>query len=301
MGIDSNPALPRVFAALCTPIDDLGRPDLATFDCVIDFVMEGGVEGVVLGGATSEFPHFSIDERAELIRRAVEKMAGRGPVIANVGTSSAISTIELARRAADAGCAALLLSMPHFFRYTQDDLAAYCEAVCSSVPAPFLLYNLPAFSTPIEPATALRLLETIPNLVGMKDSSGDAANLGFLAPEVAETGCVLFAGHDSLLLDALRAGWHGVVSGVACFAPEVVTSVLRSHRAGNDAEASVHQNILDSLVRNVVSPLPTPWGIRLGLAARGMETGPPHIPLSASRRHQIVEVRSWLADWASRA
>jgi 4-hydroxy-tetrahydrodipicolinate synthase len=293
-----NSPLPAVFAALCTPIDELGRPDLAAFDRVIDFVMERGVGGVVIGGATAEFPHFGIEDRAMLIRRAVERMAGRGPVIANVGTSSIFSTLELARHAVDAGCAALLLAMPYYFPYTQDDLAAFCETVCAGVTAPFLLYNLPAFTTPIEVPTALRLFETIPNLIGIKDSSGDAANLTPLAEACGERKPMLFAGHDMLVLDALRAGWDGVISGIACFAPELVAAVVRSFRAGAAAQASDHQTTLNGLIRKAVAPLPTPWGVRLGLAARGIATGPLHLPLSPARRQQIDEIRAWLAEWA---
>jgi dihydrodipicolinate synthase/N-acetylneuraminate lyase len=294
-----NPPLPAIFAALCTPIDDHGRPDFATFDRVADFVMERGVEGIVLGGATAEFPHFSVEDRCALVRRAVSRMAGRSPVIANVGSSSLFSTLELARQATDAGCAALLVAMPYYFRYTQDDLIAYCEAICSSVPTPFLLYNLPIFATPIEVPTAARLFETIPNLIGIKDSSGDRTNLAAFASMRDKPDLTLFAGHDAILLDALRAGWHGVVSGVACFAPELVAAVVRSHRAGNETEASDHQTTLDEVMRKVVGPLPTPWGIRLGLAARGIETGPLHMPASLTRRQQIDEIRTWLAGWAA--
>lgn len=294
-----NLPLPAVFAALCTPIDDHGRPDFANFDRVVDFVMERGVEGIVLGGATAEFPHFSVEDRWALIRRAVSRMAGRGPVIANVGTSSIFSTLELARRATDAGCAALLLAMPYYFRYTQDDLIAYCETICSSVSTPFLLYNLPLFATPIEAATAVRLFESIPNLIGIKDSSGDRTNLAVFASVPDKPNLTLFAGHDAILLDALRAGWHGVVSGVACFAPELVAAVVHSHRAGNETEASDHQAALNELMQKVVGPLPAPWGIRLGLVARGVETGPLHMPASHTRRRQIDEIRTWLTGWAA--
>jgi dihydrodipicolinate synthase/N-acetylneuraminate lyase len=294
-----SPKLPAIFAALCTPIDDAGRPDLDTFDRVIDFAMERGVEGVVIGGATAEFPHFGVDDRAALIRRAVKSMAGRGPVIANVGASSVFSTLELARHAADAGCAALLLAMPYYFTYTQDDLFAYCEAVCASVPAPFLLYNLPAFGPSIEVSTALRLFEAIPNLIGIKDSSGDPANLAPLAGAHGGRNLKLVAGNDSLLLDSLRAGWDGVVSGIACFAPEIVAAVVRSFRAGEEQQASDHQTTLNELIRNAVAPLPTPWGVRLGLAARGIATGPLHLPFSPARRQQVDEIRAWLAEWAN--
>jgi 4-hydroxy-tetrahydrodipicolinate synthase len=294
---ETIPQLPSILAALCTPIDDRSRPDLATFNRVLDFVMERGVEGVVLGGATAEFPHFTLDDRAALIDRAVVRMNGRGPVLANVGASSLSATIELAHRAAGSGCAALLLSMPYFFRYAQDDLFAYVEAVCASVNAPFLLYNLPAFTTPIEASTALRLFEAVPNLIGIKDSSGDRANLAPLAA-ARRPGLILFAGYDTLILDALEAGWHGAISGVACFAPEAVAAVVRAFRAGDRAQASTHQAALNELVERAVAPLPTPWGIRLALAIRGIDTGPLHLPLSSVRRPQVEEVRRWLAGWA---
>lgn len=299
MPSDAFPQLPSILAALCTPIDESGRPDLAIFDRVIDFVMDRGVEGIVLGGATSEFPHFSIDERAALIDRAIARMNGRGPVLANVGASSIHSTVHLAQRAAGSGCAALLLSMPYFFRYTQDDLVAYCERVCASVDTPFLLYNLPAFATPIEVSTVLHLFKTVPNLIGIKDSSGDKANIAALSAS-PESRPLLFAGYDKLILDALKAGWHGVISGVACFAPEAVVAVARAAQAGDESVASGHQARLNDLIDKVVAPLPTPWGIRLGLAARGIDTGPLHLPISPARSKQVDEIRAWLADWAAR-
>jgi len=214
------------------------------------------------------------------------------------GNSAVFSTVELARRAADAGCAALLLSMPYFYRYTQDDIAAYCETVCASVPASFLLYNLPEFGAPLETPTALSLFEAIPNLIGMKDSSGDFANLAPLVMAPARS--LLFAGNDSLLLDALRTGWHGAISGVACFAPELVNALVRSHRAGDAQGASDHQTTLNELIRSAIAPLPAPWGIRLGLEARSMATGPLHMSLSAARQRQVAEIRGWLAEWSNR-
>jgi 4-hydroxy-tetrahydrodipicolinate synthase len=291
--------LPANFAALCTPIDDRGGLDLATFDRIVDFVMTGGAEGVVIGGATSEFPHFTVEQRGTLIRRAVERVAGRGPVLANIGTSSVLSTIELARAAADAGCAALLLPMPYFFRYTQEDLIAYCEAVCASVSAPFLLYNLSSFTTPIEIPTAIRLLEAIPNMIGMKDSSGNAAHLVPLAEACSPRGLTLFAGYDTLILDAMRAGWNGAISGVACFAPELVAAAIRSYSAGDDSKSAALQAQINELVAKVIAPLPSPWGIRLGLAARGIATGPLHLPISPARARQIDTIRAWLAEWTS--
>lgn len=287
-----------VLAALITPIDQRGRVDLDAFERIIDFVLDRGVDGIVVGGATAEYPHFSLDDRVGLAAHAALRAGGRAKVLASVGTSSIHTTLQLARRAADAGCDALLVPMPYFFRYEQQDLAAFCQEVCGSVSTQCFLYNLPSFTNPLEVETAIELLNTVPNLVGIKDSSGQSANLDRLARARPAGGFSLFVGDDSLLLPALKAGWDGVVSGIACFVPELILAVYRAHRGGNAEEAAERQRVLDTLIDQVVK-LPIPWGVRAGLAARGIPNGPMHVPFSPARRQQIEALKRWLAGWAS--
>lgn len=294
-----KPNLPSVLAAVCTPIDGNGGPDLAAFDQVLDFVLERGIEGVVISGATGEYPHFDIGDRAKLAVRAVQRVAGRGKVVVCTGTSSIFSTLQLTRQVADAGCDGLLLPMPYYFRYTQEDLVAYCETVCASVSLPCLLYNLPVFTNPIEVSTALRLFESIPNLGGMKDSSGQVANLAPLATAPGRSEYSLFVGDDNLLLRALQTGWDGVVSGMACFVPELILALHRSYRAGEVEKATSLQAMLAELIQKVVAGLPTPWGVRLGLAMRGVSNGPMPLPFSQARQRQVEEVRDQFTGWAS--
>jgi 4-hydroxy-tetrahydrodipicolinate synthase len=289
--------LSGVFAALITPIDANGRPDMEAFNRVIDFVFERSVDGVVIGGGTAEYPHFDIADRATLAAHAVHRVAGRGMVITCVGTSSIHSTLRLAQSAAGSGSDALLVPMPFFFRYEQDDLASYCETVCASAPLPCLLYNLPSFTNEIEVSTAIRLLKNVPNLIGMKDSSGATGNLGPLGLAHKDAGFSLFVGDDSLLLGALQAGWDGVVSGIACFVPELIGAVYRSYRDGDEAGACAYQATLDVLIEEVVR-LPIPWGVRVGLAVRSVTNGPMHLPPSATRLRQIAELQDWLRNWA---
>ena len=286
-----------VLAALVTPIDDSGGVDFSTFNRVIDFVVDRGVDGVVIGGGTAEYPDFEIDDRVRLAARAVNRMRGQGSVITCVGTSSIHTTLRLAQRAAEAGSDALLIPMPHFFRYEQQDLAAFCEQVCRSVSTPCFLYNLPSFTNGLSVETALQLLESVPNLAGMKDSSGDEGNLEPLARGRQKRAFSLFVGDDSLLLGALRAGWDGVVSGIACFVPELIAAIYRSYRAGNLEQSTAYQATLDDLIEQVVR-LPIPWGVRVGLAARGVPNGPMHVPPSQERRRQMEELGVWLGRWA---
>ena len=287
-----------VFAALITPIDDLGRPDIDAFDCLIDFVIGCGVNGVVIGGATAEYQHLDVGTRAALARQAVKRIAGRGLVITCVGTSSIYSTLSLTKCAVYAGNDALLLPMPYFYRYNQDDLVAYAKTVCASVPTPFLLYNLPSFTSEIRVPTAVRLLKTITNLIGIKDSSGRRNNLEQFGRWRKEYGYEALVGDDILPLDALRSGWNEVVSGIACFVPELIIAEYRSCRAGNTAQAYSYQAMLDRLIHEVIR-LPIPWGIRVGIGERGIPSGPMHLPLSKKRQRQIEHLRTWLRNWAT--
>ena len=284
-------------AALITPIDDLGRPDLDVFDQVIDFVTELGLDGVVIGGATGEYLHFDIEDRLRMSAHAVKRIGGRASVITSVGTSSIHSTLPLAERAAQLGNEALLLPMPYFFRYEQQDLEAFAEKVCGAVDIPFLLYNLPSFTNPIEVGTAIQLLHAVPNLIGMKDSSGQRANLQPLAEARSAGSFSLMVGDDSLLLSAALAGWDGVISGIACFAPELIAAVQRNHCEGNAEEARRLQAMLDEIIEWVVR-LPIPWAVRAGLAVRGIANGPMHLPVSAARARVIREFGEWLEGWA---
>jgi 4-hydroxy-tetrahydrodipicolinate synthase len=286
-----------VFAAAATPIHREGSVDLGSFDRLLDFLAERGMDGMVIGGGTGEYVHLTVEERACLTSRAVKRLGGRAVVMTSVGTSSVHSTIRLARMAADSGSRVLLLPMPYFFRYQQQDLAAFCEEVCRAANVPFLLYNLPGFTNPLDVDTCVDLLTRVPNLSGMKDSSGDPARLGPLAEARNGRNFSLLVGDDSLLLGALEAGWDGVVSGIACFAPELIAAIYRSYRSGATGKAAAYQEALDHLITYIVR-LPIPWGVRAGLAARGIPTGPMHLPVTPERARQMVELQSWLAAWA---
>ncbi|MCC6265690.1 MAG: dihydrodipicolinate synthase family protein [Bryobacterales bacterium] len=296
MRTQTKSSLNGVFAALITPIGEDGRVDFETFDQVANFVLDRKVNGIVLGGGTAEYPHFTVEERAALIRRAVALTAGRGQVLASIGASSIYPTLRLANEAVAAGADALLITMPYFFRYAQEDLAAFTAEVCASVPVPCLLYNLPGFTNPIEVQTAIDLLSSIPNLVGMKDSSGNVAAFGPLAAAAAQNGFRLFVGEDSVILPALRAGWDGIISGIASFAPEIITAIYHSHQEGDQARAEALQSSLAEVIARIVQ-LPIPWAVRTLLAARGIGNGPLHIPLSKHRQDQIGQMLSWFEDW----
>jgi 4-hydroxy-tetrahydrodipicolinate synthase len=292
-------AIAGLFAAVATPVRGDGRIDFDTFDRLIDFLVEAGVSGVCLGGATGEYPHFEIGDRKAIIYRAAGRLPADRALLVGIGGPSMRLTIDLGTIALQSGSRALLLPMPMFFRYEQEDLEAFCTHVSGAVHGPCLLYNLPDFTNAVAPGTVISLLRKGQFIVGIKDSSGEIEHLAAFASARGESPWTLLVGDDRLLHRGLEAGWDGSISGVAGFCPELLVALYRSHVDGRRDEAARLQGLLDELLSQL-APFPTPWGIRIGLAARGIDTGPLPLPVTAARQRQIAAFAEWLPAWLAR-
>jgi len=288
--------LSGIFAALVTPRDRQGRVNYGTFDCLVDFVLERGIDGLVVCGATGEYPHLELKERKKLIARAVKRSPRNMTVMACIGASSIYTTLKLGEHALEAGSRALLLPAPHFFHYEQHDLVTFCKIVARTLQAPCVLYNLPSFTNRFDTDTSIQLLVAEKHIIGIKDSSGDRQSLVRFAQARPKDGFSLIVGHDALIWDALAAGWDGIVSGIACFLPELLVSYYRGFRAG-ESETTCRCRALVHQLTEEINKLPIPWGIRLGLDIRGIPTGPLPLPLSAARKREIAQFRDWLRRW----
>jgi 4-hydroxy-tetrahydrodipicolinate synthase len=288
-----------LFAAVATPIHDDGRFDEAGFDRLVDFLVEAGVDGICIGGATGEYPHFETAERKAVIRRAAERLPPDRSLLVGIGASSPRRTIELGEAAAAVGSRALLVPMPMFFRYEQEDLRVFAAHVSGALTAPCLLYDLPDFTNGLAPTTVLTLLRDEALIVGIKDSSGHEENLTTFAGARQGHDWTLLVGDDRLLHAGLQAGWDGSISGVGGCYPELLVALVKSFRAGHAAESARLQSLLDELIGRL-SVFPTPWGIRIALEARGIPTGPLPLPLTAARCQQIGEFQTWFRGWLSK-
>jgi 4-hydroxy-tetrahydrodipicolinate synthase len=292
-------AIAGLFAAVATPTHEDGRIDGSTFDRLVDFLVEAGVSGICIAGATGEYPHFESADRKMVIRRAAERLPRECALLVGIGAPSMRHAIELGETAMEAGSRALLLPMPMFFRYQQEDLAAFASYVSGALRAPCLLYNLPDFTNGLDADTVVSLLREEEFVVGIKDSSGQAENIE--AFSTARNGEVwtLLVGDDRLLRYGIRSGWNGGISGVAGFCPELLVALYRSLTAGKDEESARLQDLLNELIAQL-APFPTPWGIRIGLSARGIDTGPLPLPTTPARQQQIAAFTDWLPSWLRR-
>jgi len=289
--------LSGLFAALPTPLREDGSVDLERFDRLVDFVVAAGVDGICIGGATGEYPHLEVADRRRTIERAALRLSSHAQLLVGIGASSMPRGLELGRVAAGSGARAVLLPMPMFYRYEQEDLREYCATMARQLATACLLYDLPEFTNGLAADTALALLDAEPFVVGIKDSSGRAERLAPFASAPGRRERTLLVGDDRLLLRGLQAGWDGGVSGVAACCPELLVALVRAVRENRANDAARLQGQVDEVISHL-APLPTPWGIRVALSARGLDTGPLPLPLTARRRQQIDDLRSWVeARW----
>ena len=277
-----------VYAAVLVPRLPDGELDTGGFRAGLGFLRSKGVTRVVVNGATGEYCLTAAEELARMLVICRETLPG-GEVLCGIGAAGLPGCLELGRVAIDGGARALLLPMPHFFPYSQDDLHVFCASAAARLDAPVLLYNLPRFTTPLELATVRSLVETVPNILGIKDSSGSLAILAGLSSEACR-----IVGDDSVLVPALDAGVSdAVVSGVAGVLPEL-TTFLFEQRSSEAYPLAVE--LLDDLIRRL-SAFPVPWGLKLIAECRGIAPARFSQPLSAARTAQAGEFRRWFPSW----
>jgi 4-hydroxy-tetrahydrodipicolinate synthase len=299
MTLPHRSRLSGLHAALTTPRTERGTLDLDTIDRHVDLLVEAGVDGICLGGATSEYPYATVDERTQVIRRVARRLPSNCALLVAIGAPSPDQILDLAACAFEHGSRAVLLPMPFFFRYQQHDLYAYAAMLSRRLAGPCLLYDLPDFTNPLAPETAIDLLTAEPAIIGIKDSSGKRAHLTCYAEMRGDADWVLLVGDDSRLKEGLMAGWDGSISGVASCCPELLVALVRAHRAGNTEETARCQALLDEFIAQIAL-LPVPWGVRIALDGRGLNTGPLPWPLSSERAAQIARFRAWVPGWLTR-
>jgi 4-hydroxy-tetrahydrodipicolinate synthase len=285
-----------VIAAAVTPHGKHGdEPDIGATLELIDFLCAAGVQGIALLGSTGEFVNLNFDDRVRLVYLAVKR--SRVPVLAGVSHSTLDGALALGREASAAGAAGLLLMPPFFFRYGQPEIREFYLRFRAEMShgAPVYLYNIPAFTSEISSETAAQLLST-GRFAGIKDSSGGWDNFQALSQSKQEHPFTLLVGHDAIFARARMAGADGVVSGVACAMPELLLALDRAIARHDEAQIErLDARLHEFLAR--IERFPTPVAIKAALAARGIQTGPPPVPLAGETQAALDEFREWFRVW----
>lgn len=215
----------------------------------VDYLIEGGVHGLLAVGSLGEFVHLTLEERKRIAEVVVDQTNSRVPVIIGVGSTSTRESVELARHAEDIGADALLLQAPYYFKYDEDTLYNHFKEVVGKSNLPLLIYNYPAaVGLNLSPQLIARLAE-IENIIGLKDTTTDIGHIQkviYLARKV-KPDFVVFAGSDDLLLPNLIIGGDGAVTGVGNFWPSLPVNIYEAYERGNLEEARKFHDILIDL------------------------------------------------------
>lgn len=282
-----------VYAAVLTPRTKDGTPDLEALRSLLRFLLSHGVRQFAMNGATGEFC-LSTPLHLQQVLAAVHEVCGdSAKTLCGVGAAGAAQSIELVQVAEAAGVHGLLLPMPYFFPYRQDDLAAFSEEVAAATQMPVLLYNLPQFTSGLAVETVCDLVGRVPNIIGVKDSSGSLDILQALAER--HPGACRIVGNDAALAPALQQGLcDGVVSGVACVLPEVITALYSAQFGSTRLEVQV--SLLNEFIAQL-NVFPTPWGLKLAAEARGVLPAVFTQLLSDQRRREAADFIEWCRAW----
>ncbi len=288
------PELHGIFAALPTPFGPEGEPLWEALDALVDFGLAHGLAGFCLGGATGEYAACSVEDRQQAFQRVARRVNGRAQLIGAIGGEHAGHVRRLALTAADCGAIALLFPTPAFLRYEQEDLVDFMGQVSADLPLPVLIYHLPQFTRDLGIANVLHLIGTVPNIIGLKDSSGRRANLEEIQAAQLQGPMVFMIGSDDLLLEGFEHGAAGAISGIASGCPELVLPLYQTFRAGDLSRARNAQTRLNELMTRLQG-LPVPWAMKLALQARGLEMGSMPWPMAANLQQKARAFQQWYA------
>jgi len=280
--------------AIVTPMREDASLDLPAMSRLIDFHVEQGTDGLVVVGTTGESPTVDVEEHHQLIEHAVGHAAGRIPVIAGTGANSTSEAIELTTFAKQAGATAALSVVPYYNKPTQGGLYQHFRRIAEAVDIPLILYNVPGRTVAdLADSTILRLAE-IPNIVGIKDATGNLARASWLV-EHAPPGFILLSGEDMTTVFVILLGYHGTISVTANVAPRWMHEMCAAARAQDAPKAiSLHRR-LSALHRELFcepSPTPAKWALSyMGLIENGIRL--PLTPLTEACKPQVLSAMQY--------
>ncbi|HEX7946006.1 MAG TPA: 4-hydroxy-tetrahydrodipicolinate synthase [Phenylobacterium sp.] len=284
----SDPLFKGVLPALVTPFRD-GAVDETAFVALVERQIAGGVHGLVPVGTTGETATLSHDEHRRVVELCVKTAKGRVPVIAGAGSNSTAEAIELVRHAKAIGADAALVVTPYYNRPSQEGLYAHYAAINEAVQLPVLVYNVPArTSVDISNATLARLSK-LPNIVCIKDATGDLGRASLQRVECGED-WVLLSGNDDQGLGYIAQGGHGCISVTCNVAPELVAQMYNDALSGQWQGALYGQDRLIRLHKALfsdASPSPAKFAMaQLGLCTD--EVRLPIVPCSEPARAEVL-------------
>ena len=282
--------------AIVTPFHEDYSINFEAFAELIEYQIANSTDAIIVMGTTGESATTTIEEHIEAIRFCVKTVNGRVPVVAGTGSNSTDTAVYLSVEAQKCGADGLLVVSPYYNKATQNGLYHHYKTIAAAVKLPIILYNVPSRTgCNILPETVVRLCRDVENIVGVKEASGNIAQivkLFALADGVAD----VYSGNDDQIVPILSLGGKGVISVLSNVAPKQTHDICQLYFDGKLKESAALQlkaiPLVDALFCEV-NPIP----VKKGVARRGIAAGPVRMPLSEIEPAHEEKLRKAMKDF----
>ena len=294
----SAPRFGRVVTAMVTPFGPDGELDLDAAATLARHLADTGSDGLVVAGTIGEGPVLTDPERIALFRAVIESVTI--PVVATTGTNDTAHSILMTKEAAAAGAAGALVVTPYYNRPSAAGLSAHFRAVAAASDLPVILYDIPVRSgRRIGPDLTVQLASEVPNIVAVKDATGDVPSAARVIAE-APGGFEIYSGDDALTLPFASVGGVGVISVAAHWAAPLFAEMLSAHAAGDVTRAAeVNRGLIESYRFESSDEYPNPVPAKAACRALGLAVGQCRLPNAPAPHSLDDQARSVVAGAAS--
>ncbi len=278
--------------ALVTPFKKDGSVDEPALRELVEFQIKAGIEALVPVGSTGEGATLSESEQAFVIETVVDQANGRVPIIGGASSNSTSRAVALAKQVKECRADAILTVAPFYNKPTQEGIYQHCCAIAEAVEMPVIIYNVPGrTASNIDAATALRLAHDVSFIAGVKEASGNLAQIMQIIAGRPD-GFGVWSGDDNVTLPLVAAGADGIISVVANEVPGDFSSMVRHALKGKMAKArELHYRLLPLMNINFIESNPIP--VKAALSMMGMiedQLRLPLVPLSEGAREKLTKV-----------
>lgn len=282
--------------AIVTPFHEDGSVNYEKFSQMIEEQIAGGTDAIIVCGTTGEASTLTHEEHLAVIGHCVKTVNGRIPVVAGTGSNCTKTAVYLSTEAEKLGVDGLLLVTPYYNKATQNGLFAHFKTVADAVKLPIILYNVPGRTgCCIQPQTIVRLCSEVPNIVGVKEASGDISQITRLMA-LAGGKVDLYSGDDNQIVPLMALGGIGVISVLSNIAPRQTHDICQKFLDG-DVEGSRKEQLraielIDALFCEV-NPIP----VKTAMNLMGKEVGPLHMPLTPMEPQNVERLKKAMENY----
>ena len=275
-----------IIPPMITPLNPDLSLDVDHTERLMDYLVEGGIHGLFILGTTGEFAGICQDVKSDLIRLTCRKAGSKIPVLVGITGCSLVESLDLASIAKDSGAAALVAAPPFYMNIGQEELQAYYLQLADSVDLPLMLYNMPSHTKMRIEIKTVEALSKHPNIIGIKDSSGDLAYFQDLCEKFRESSEFrIFVGPEEVLASTLKMGGHGGVTGGANLFPKLYVQAYEAFRSGDQSLLEKLQEAIlflsEKLYQNATYKSSYLKGLKAAMSFEGLCKGILAPPLTA--------------------